>query len=191
MSVWSTKEVAHLYYPLKQVWKANTDEGWGEGRGDFSLVWPRTGSRGGPGVSKQDAAAAAQEGPSSKLSGVGSLPLMERGGVVCRSSNQDLCWTDTLQQASLVQVWHTSYKEVLISWELPMLFWLTSFKSPTVRVSSVSLLQNTKDQRKIKNTCKVWNYCYLDEQASLSKHFYSNCYSFLFNNMKQSLWQPT
>lgn len=42
-------------------------------------------------MSKQDAAAAAQEGPSSKLSGVGSLPLMERGGVVCRSSNQDLC----------------------------------------------------------------------------------------------------
>lgn len=42
----------------------STDDGWGERRGGFSLVQPRTGSKGGTGVSKQDAAAPGQEGPS-------------------------------------------------------------------------------------------------------------------------------
>lgn len=55
--------------------------GVGQGRGGFSLVWPRTGSRGGRGVSKQDAAAAAQEGPCSKLSGLGSPTLTEGGEI--------------------------------------------------------------------------------------------------------------
>lgn len=92
-------------------WEANRNEGWGEGREDFSLDWPSTGNRGGMGVSKQDAAAAAQEGPSNKLSTGGSPPRMGGRGEVVTAGAE----IRTRQQVSPVQVWHTSYKEVIIS----------------------------------------------------------------------------
>lgn len=80
--------VRMLDQPNEQCKKQACGQRWGWSE-ETSLVWPRTGSRGGMGVSKQDAAAAAQERPCSKLTVVGS-PLLTEGKVSnCRCWHQD------------------------------------------------------------------------------------------------------